>query len=535
MATHLSILDLNQDVLNDILEELHAQKCLIQLAMTCQIIRGAANHTLFRRCRVAFSGPIAARRFPPDSLWRYIRHLLLVEERPDADVLRGNYPRIEHPTLCGYVVSDLFYCALRRMPLLSKISISTSVRIYHGLPWPCVQAILAVPQLQELRISQYLLCTLGATRAQELDMDVAPLTSFTYWLDISRGDPRSHPAEREALGILLPKLSRTLQKLELPIESLPQEIVRYTRWPHLRHLSVYGEASPQPKDPYIVILGNMPQLRSLALTFTIKHEMSTPVIWPSGLTMECPWPDLENLTIMHPHLEDQIYRRLPSTLNRLLLCSPLYHYDFIWGRGGVISERWLQGPLLTASQTLRLLSRCQTPDLTELAIEFHEDNEEFELLDFLPHAFPRLTSLTANIYRSPKDHAKIPVAKIARALTPLCRLETLRMYPGFRPASAPQPFIPIPHFGPFRENREVVRLDRVRDRAAQTIANTLGPSLRTIFLLHPSQPPSFYWMEYHVVPAPYGRAVEDHRGLGRGYHLKYARGVLLAAPQLGGL
>lgn len=111
-------------------------------------------------------------------------------------------------------------------------------------------------------------------------------------------------------------------------------------------------------------------------------------------------------------------------------------------------------------------------------------------------------------------------AKIARALTPLCRLETLRMYPGFRPASAPQPFIPIPHFGPFRENREVVRLDRVRDRAAQTIANTMGPSLRTIFLLHPSQPPSFYWMEYHVVPAPYGTAVEDHRGLGRGYHLK---------------
>lgn len=325
--------------------------------------------------------------------------------------MRVNYPRIEHPTLCGYVVSDFFYHALQRMPLLNKISISTTTRIYHGLPWPSFQAILAVPQLRELRISQYLLCTLGA-RAQELDVNVAPLTSFTYWLDISRGDPRSHPAEREALDILLPKLSRSLEKLELPIESLPQEIVRCTRWPRLRHLSVYGEASPQPKDPYVVMLGNMPQLRSLALTFTIKNEMSTPVIWPSGLKMACPWPDLEDFTIMHPHSDDQLYSHLPSTLKRLLLCSPIYHYDFMWGRGGVISERWLQGPLLTASQTLRLLSRCQTPNLTELAIEFHEDNEEFKLLDFLPHAFPGLTSLTANIYRSPKDHAKIPVVSM---------------------------------------------------------------------------------------------------------------------------
>lgn len=82
-----SILDLNQDALIHVLEELFAQQCLMQLSMTCQTIREAANHMLFRRCRVKFSGPLAARNFPPDSLWRYIRYADLLVVRYNTDLL----------------------------------------------------------------------------------------------------------------------------------------------------------------------------------------------------------------------------------------------------------------------------------------------------------------------------------------------------------------------------------------------------------------------------------------------------------------
>ncbi len=82
-----SVLDLNQDVLIHVLEELFAQQCLIQLSMTCKTIREAANHMLFRHCRVAFSSPLTARIFPPDSLWRYIRYAQLLTVNHNANLL----------------------------------------------------------------------------------------------------------------------------------------------------------------------------------------------------------------------------------------------------------------------------------------------------------------------------------------------------------------------------------------------------------------------------------------------------------------
>ncbi len=55
---------------------------------------------------------------------------------------------------------------------------------------------------------------------------------------------------------------------------------------------------------------------------------------------------------------------------------------------------------MTITKTLELLSRCQTRELTELAIECSADDKEFALWDFLPRAFPCLTSFSANIVRS---------------------------------------------------------------------------------------------------------------------------------------
>ncbi|OJT15048.1 hypothetical protein TRAPUB_8392 [Trametes pubescens] len=59
---------------------------------------------------------------------------------------------------------------------------------------------------------------------------------------------------------------------------------------------------------------------------------------------------------------------------------------------------------------LELLSQCQTPALAELVVEFLADDRELDLWQFLPCAFPRLSSLTVNVYRTVEKHSDIPVA-----------------------------------------------------------------------------------------------------------------------------
>ncbi len=153
--------------------------------------------------------------------------------------------------------------------------------------------------------------------------------------------------------------------------------------------------------------------------------------------------------------------------------------------------------------------------------------------------------------------ARLPLVqeKIAHALAPLSHLHTLRMYLGFRPALPPYP----PSFGkyiggPRHKDPEEAYLEQVLDRAAQTLANSMGPSFRTIFLLCPFEPTRWHWQQYRVVRAPYGSAAEDNlRGLWAtvsynlpvgvsnrfNYHFQsficamtqYQRGVLLVRPE----
>ncbi|EIW57993.1 uncharacterized protein TRAVEDRAFT_49012 [Trametes versicolor FP-101664 SS1] len=313
-------------------------------------------------------------------------------------------------------------------------------------------------------------------------------------------------------------------------ESAPLDILRDSYWPCLRDLLMCGEATPYPETPYVITLGNMPELRSLELVLTLRPGVTAPILWPSDYDAACPWPHLQSFTTCHANLEDEIYRHLPPTLRRLLLYSYPYYGNIIWETSSGVRERQLQGALLTASQMLELLSRCQTPDLTELAVEFFADDHEFALWRFLPRAFPRLTSLTIHVYRAENAPADTLVPHIARDLARLTHLTTLRIHPGFAPIfEPPMPFGGIYLGGPSPRTPSAAeeRLKAARDRAARTFADTLSSSLHTIFLLHPRLPGA-HWIQYRIVP---GKQPQNKSRAGRCYELRYARGLILATVE----
>ncbi|OJT10285.1 hypothetical protein TRAPUB_13202 [Trametes pubescens] len=373
---------------------------------------------------------------------------------------------------------------------------------------------------------------------EDLDaIAIPPLTSLTYRLNDFRADPRWLPTERAVLTFFLEKVSQSLRSLTMSSESAPSDVLRDSYWPCLRDLIMCGEAAPHLETPYVITLGNMSELRSLKLGLTLRPGVTAPIIWPSGYDVACPWPHLQSFTICHPNLEDEVYRHLPPTLQRLLLCSYPYHRDIIWEISNGICERELQSSLLTASEMLELLGRCQIPDLTELAMEFLADDQESDLLQFLPHAFPRLTSLAVNIYRTEDVSDDTLVPSIARDLAPLADLTTLRMHLGLMPTLDTLILLRQPAGINCIDTKRSPTAAEERhkaacNRAAQTFAETLAPSLRSIFLLHPARSEP-HWMQYRIIPGKRLRHKEHSRG-GKSYELRmyqYARGIIRAAVE----
>lgn len=321
---------------------------------------------------------------------------------------------------CDYLAPEFLSSALRCMPLLTGLTISAAGTEEYGmLPWPTLKLILATPNLRELQLAFTASRTLGLS-VEELDIAVPPLISFSYWISSSRNDPRWHPTERDSLAFVLQKISHSLQHLSMSIEPAPLDFLRESHWPHLHDLVLRGEAASHLETPYVITLGNMSELRSLELGLRLLPGVAAPVVSPPAYDEDCPWPHLQSFTVCHPNHEDEIYRHLPPTLQRLALCSYPHHYDIIWeplSWGGGRSRQHLHVPLLTASQMLELLSQCHTPALAELAIEFLADDRELDLWQYLPRAFPRLSSLNVNVYRAIENHSDIPVVSTHSSCT----------------------------------------------------------------------------------------------------------------------
>ncbi len=222
--------------------------------------------------------------------------------------------------------------ALQQLPLLKRLVIrSWPSSGDNKLSWPALKTILTTPHLRELWLSvpSIVRCT-----AEELDaVVVPPLTSLVNMITLNAcGDsPPWHPIKRDIVAMLAEKASASLQHLEIcGSEPLPLDTLRGSYWPCLRDLTLRGEARPHPEMPYIIALGNMPELRSLTLALTLRPRTSSPIIWPSGYNAACPWPYLQTFAICHPNLKDDVYPHLPPTLQRLILCAPSCQYDIVW-------------------------------------------------------------------------------------------------------------------------------------------------------------------------------------------------------------
>ncbi|KAL1949929.1 hypothetical protein VTO73DRAFT_8810 [Trametes versicolor] len=255
----------------------------------------------------------------------------------------------------------------------------------------------------------------------------------------------------------------------MSIEPAPSDILRESHWPRLRDLVLRGEAASHLETPYVITLGNMSELRSLELGLRLLPGVAAPMVWPPAYDVACPWPHLQSFT---------------------------------------------------------------TPALAELALEFVADNRELDLWQYLPRAFPRLCSLTVNVYRADENHSDIPVRRIAQALALLAHLKTLRTYLGFQPVpSRDALYNPAIRTGFKRIGPAGARPKIQRDRAAQTLTDMLAPSLRTIVLMHPTHTSGVVWIMYRVVPGK-RRPLQQYLSPEQFYELRCARGVLLVAPEL---
>ncbi|KAH9888965.1 hypothetical protein C8Q73DRAFT_173497 [Cubamyces lactineus] len=400
------LLSLNHDVLTMIIEEVFAAfpRALRQLSMTCKYLRLCSVPTLFRTCTVMQKDTIKE-AFIPDKLWPHIQNLVLRDVCPDwyAAVVRrrlpdpATYPPLHYtqdPLLCGIFDSATLEHALRAMPKLRSVTVWCGENIDHGLPWYVLRVILTLTHLRHFSCHHYHFSP-TVFPPGDLVLDTpAPLTSFRYMLNAYRPIPRMHDPEEDALSVVMKACHATLEVLWLPTESTPFQTMLSLSWPSLHELRLRGEFM-WGGDPLVFALGGMPRLRLLRLNFALPRGIPRP-IWPESLVASYSWPELEDLQVSFPCVDDQLYAHLPSTLRRLSL-------RFFPHR---IIDRWCTEwkrdwifPSLNAEQLRHIVRCCHCPDLKHLEVEYHQDAHEEHLIRDIASLFPNLTSLKILRYR----------------------------------------------------------------------------------------------------------------------------------------
>ncbi|KAI0643920.1 hypothetical protein C8Q79DRAFT_914327 [Trametes meyenii] len=396
---HSSLLVVHDDVFFQVLDNVQKSGTLRALSETCRDIRIRCLPLLFCRCTVASHIPVA-RRFPPQTLWPYFKHLRLVDRCKDIEAEYWDVPLqfAQDPMLCGIYDGPFLENALQSMPRLSSVTFHLDTDGIHGLPWPVIAAVLSVPCLQEFRITAFLLCpkTLS-TETISLHHPI-PLTRLTYQLYDTRLGSRSWPTEKQALASILANTCTTLEKLTIPTEAAPFKYLSSARFPALRELHLRGDyrTTGSPPLSYVQVFANMPRLRYLDLRLGQVFDDPVPPLWPPGLDVPFPWPELEHITISHPVVNDRIYANLPPSLRSLTLRSFPHFATSVWmyGLNNSSGDRWSNFELLPASQMELIVRKLRLPSLEGLEIEYQEDGAEDDLLQYITSTFQTMTTIT---------------------------------------------------------------------------------------------------------------------------------------------
>ncbi|KAH9830270.1 uncharacterized protein C8Q71DRAFT_371990 [Rhodofomes roseus] len=417
---------LNTDVLLQVFEHLRPDRDLRSLSMSCRWIRQESMDVLFRSCLVIVKEPLCAERFLPQSLWPYVCHLSLRDDCPDKCAMsplrhrRHELRFTEDPLLCGTMDPRFLKTTLQAMPRIRSLYLAFWYREIHGIGWDNLEAILSTPLLRSVTVEQFLFSPRQAPMIESIER-IAPLTTFRFKHRVIRGELRDYPIQEATLGLVIGKLRHTLESLLLPSEVTPFRALASNQWPRLRELHLMGEihSGPDIPIPFVTLFSGMPKLRTLKLQLALPWGIDRQILqlWPKDYEAQFPWQELDDLTMSFPCSEDQIYSRLPRTMQRLSLrCTPYYHFS-----------SWRRHPLLVASAMLEILSKVDTPSLKHLELEYRADAAENDLLLCLTQKFPRLTSLEIHRFL-PFGGGGLTFSDIALRVAKLKSLLTLRAY-----------------------------------------------------------------------------------------------------------
>ncbi|OJT12155.1 hypothetical protein TRAPUB_11304 [Trametes pubescens] len=304
-----------------------------------------------------------------------------------------------------------------------------------GLPFWVLDAIFSTPQVRSVQFGSSICLPLeddcSVPKHLRLTGPVASLTSFRRPLRSGTWYSQT-PEEADLLFYLFKQIHRTIEVVEMPIETAPLRAFRRKDWPCLRELVLRGGPRRSARAFMLEHLTRMPNLRVLKLELAYSSEAGPQCMFPPGWTGGCPWPNLEVLAVSNPHPDDELYANVPDSLQELTIrCYPRYYVP----DGPETQEsmamkmnRWGSSPL-TSAEMLRVLRRCGVSlvRLRHLEVELAASSEDIGLLRYIAAAFPSLAFLQILRYCTDTAQDVASWAALGDALAPLTKLRLLRV------------------------------------------------------------------------------------------------------------
>ncbi|KAI0308587.1 hypothetical protein OF83DRAFT_219462 [Amylostereum chailletii] len=304
MPSSSSLSDLHTDILLLIIEHLSGH--VTQFSTVSKCIRIVCSNRLFRKCTINCMGP-----YPPSSVLPYIQTL----------VLRG-----------AVSFEDRF--SYLELAVLQMASLHT-VRIIEspeGVAWSTLQTVLSSRSLRMLEIiySPWLK-TLAPSRGHTTKF-FSPLCKFAYvvdpWHECSDMESVNPRLERQFLELIMSRVRNTVECLQLPVDVALLQHIATTPYKSLQDIALSGYYYDQEKDPTLLLrtLCNVPRLKSLDLKLIQRDGSGRTVVWPQGTFYSATFDYLERISISYPDPADEIYSRLPSSVQHLSLLDWPRHY-----------------------------------------------------------------------------------------------------------------------------------------------------------------------------------------------------------------
>ncbi|RPD67359.1 hypothetical protein L226DRAFT_477766 [Lentinus tigrinus ALCF2SS1-7] len=487
---------LPQDVFRLIaIEALLARGTLQRLAQTSCRIREACKPILFARSVVY---PDGQKGEPPPGVRTHIRHItymsytsLRQERRTCVSGIELDYlPILRSVTFrCPLNVShlDLMKRCLAH-PHLASVTFTKGVRWCGGRPDPRVDS----PYPPEISITHL---SHAPSAWREISCDLA-----------RRNLPTEIALESQCLALITLGINRSVEVLDLPLETAPMARMADLAWPRLQELSLCGRyIFPSQSFSLPHILARAPNLRKLTVQVAQPRALGlvrhgAPILGRNPTSL-IDLPDLRSLTLAYPDPDDVIFSTSFTSIIHLSLRDwPRYYY---YQDVSPMVNRW-GAPLLTASECLGILKRMGLYDLESLELVYRVDHADEALLRCIA-TYPKLARLELHRYTIARED--VPYINIVNALVTIRSLRELRLHLDFPEATCPR--MSYIEFAD-RHDRWIEAAER-RGIEVVDILEPHCPNLEYVGLLNYDASRGSYWWKFRTSKWPGGRVDRERR------------------------